>query len=649
MSIAKMKRLRMVAPKNARRRLLRDLTRLGCVEVERSNEWMTSPEWSGLLRKSEEEGTSGKAYSDVSSALGALQKYAGVKKGLLTPRKEVGEAAFYDPATLEDAKAKAAELNGYAKEIAALQSEEGRYEGQKAALAPWSSLDIPLDFKPRSGFTLVYGVCASVVDFEAMKKALADEVAESELWLVSSDKEQHYMLLVAHEKVAEKALENVKAAGFSAIVLKGEPGTVPENIALLDKKIAETAARREELTHKIESMKDCFDLLGQASDAFSLEAQRDDILASLGATQKTVYLEGWVPAKAEKEVAAVAEANGCAYEFDEPAEGEEPPVLLNNNGFVRPFGEITNLYGLPGYNSLVDPNPFVAVSYFIFFGLMFSDAIYGLILVVAGLYVLNKGKPTGALKNFMKLAFLVGISTFAWGAFFGSWCGDIAEVVAGRLGFTWAPPAVMDPLVDPIAMLIMSLTFGVVHLFVGLGISIYRKFKRGEIVSAICDDMVWYFVVVGAVLTLVGMSWGLWMAVAGLVVVLFTAGRDSKGLGKITGGLGALYSNTTGYLSDILSYSRLMALSMATGVVASVINTLGNMFGNSIFGWILLVVIFLIGQVFNFAISILGAFVHSCRLEYVEFFGKFYEGGGRAFKPLFNKTKYTEVIIKEEN
>jgi len=657
MAIVKMKRLHLIAPQNVRRRLLRDLTRIGCVEVERSDDRLSSPEWAGLLKKTDETSQTSHMLSEVSSAIDSLKKYAGVKKSFLDPRRQINEAEFYDADSINHAVEVAEEINGYSKKVATLSSEEGRLEGQKAALLPWVSLDIPVDFESKGSFSVIWGACPASSDVPALISEMEKEVAEAELTLVGSDKEQNYLLLVCHRDVEEKALDVVKTVGFSRITFKGLSGTVSDNISSIDSQIADIAAKREEEIEKIAALAPSREALELAFDSLTLESQRDDILASLGATKKTVYLEGWVPAESENAVASIASELECAWEFTEPEEGEEPPVFLKNNRLVEPFSAITDLYGMPNYNSIVDPNPFVAVSFFVFFGLMFSDAAYGLILALAGLIVLKRARPTGGFRKFMLLAFACGISTFLWGAAFGGWFGDIVPKVSELItGTAFNMPALMDPITDPMSMLILSLGLGVVHLFVGMGISAYRMIKRHQYLDAFAEVFVWYMLVGGLIAALVGPmigipvlgTIGLYIAIVGAVCIFITAGRSQKNFfKKITSGLSALYGSTS-YLSDILSYSRLMALCLATGVVASVINTLGSMFGANVLGFIVLFIIFIGGQVFNFAISILGAFVHSCRLEYVEFFGKFFEGTGRQFKPLFYKTKYVEIIKEDK-
>ena len=203
-----------------------------------------------------------------------------------------------------------------------------------------------------------------------------------------------------------------------------------------------------------------------------------------------------------------------------------------------------------------------------------------------------------------------------------------------------------NPLDDPMRLLIWSFVLGGIHLYVGMGINAYNLIRQGNFWDALFDIGFWYILLTGIALLFGGEGFahiGKYMVIAGVVLLILTQGRHKKGfIGKIIGGIGGLY-NVTGYLSDVLSYSRLLALGLATGVIASVINTMGTLFGFNLFGIIILIIAFVAGHLFNILINALGAYVHSSRLQYVEFFGKFYEAGGKAFKPLKINTKYVEI------
>ena len=256
----------------------------------------------------------------------------------------------------------------------------------------------------------------------------------------------------------------------------------------------------------------------------------------------------------------------------------------------------------------------------------------------------------------IKLFFYCGISTAVWGALFGGWFGDFIQVfVRTILGKEVVINAIwFNPLDDPMKLLIFSLALGIIHLFIGMGIKAYMQIKEGNWIDAICDEGFWYFTIIGLIGWLGGGSIsqtlptvGMWLAIIGMAGLLLTGGRHNKGFGKITGGLSNIY-NITSYMSDILSYARLLALGLATGVIAQVVNTMGSLFGGGVVGLIILLVMFVFGHALNLAINALGAFIHASRLQYVEFFGKFYEDGGEPFNPFRKKTKYIKIEQEEE-
>ena len=347
--------------------------------------------------------------------------------------------------------------------------------------------------------------------------------------------------------------------------------------------------------------------------------------------------------------------NECYYEISEPIKNEETPIMLKNNKFASPFEAVTVMYSMP-LATEVDPTPIMAPFYFLFFGLMLSDAAYGIILSLACFALLKKFKLEGTMKKMVTMFFWCGISTFFWGALFGGWFGDAVAVFSKTfLGREIViNPIWIDPLQEPMTLLIFSLILGAIHMFVGMGMQAYMLIKNGKALDALFDVGLWYMLLIGLVLFGVGSmitpalsSVGKWMALIGAVGIVVTGGRNKKGFGKITGGFGSLYG-ITNYLSDVLSYSRLLALGLATGVVAKVVNILGSLAGSGVVGIIVFIAVFLFGTVFNLAINALGAYVHSCRLQYVEFFGKFYTGGGKPFEPFVGKTKFVKIVNKED-
>lgn len=306
----------------------------------------------------------------------------------------------------------------------------------------------------------------------------------------------------------------------------------------------------------------------------------------------------------------------------------------------------------------------MAACYVFLFGLMLSDAAYGFIVFLMCFLALKKfPRMEENLRKSLRLFMYCGLSTLFWGVMFGGYFGDAVDIVSRTyFGHTVTIPALwFVPLNDPMKLLVYSMLFGVIHLFLGLGLKGYMLLKDGKVVDFICDVVLWYLLLLGLILMLLPTelfgsiaqmnivfppvlnSLAKGMAIAGALGILVMSARDKKNpILRLALGAYDLY-NITGWVSDVLSYSRLLALGLATGVIASVINQMGSMVGNNVFGVIVFILVFCFGHLFNLAINLLGAYVHTCRLQYVEFFGKFYEGGGKAFRPFKQITKYVEI------
>jgi V/A-type H+-transporting ATPase subunit I len=186
-------------------------------------------------------------------------------------------------------------------------------------------------------------------------------------------------------------------------------------------------------------------------------------------------------------------------------------------------------------------------------------------------------------------------------------------------------------------------------MFLGMGIRAYLMIRDGDVAGAVFDVGSWYLVFIGIfVMALGSMNAGVAVTLIGVLMLILTQGRHQKNIfKKLLSGISSLYDITT-YLSDLMSYSRLLALGLATGVIAGVVNIMGSMAGGGVKGAIILIIVFVVGHLFNFFINALGTFVHASRLQYVEFFNRFYEGGGIPFEPFTKKTKYHRIVTKKE-
>ena len=329
--------------------------------------------------------------------------------------------------------------------------------------------------------------------------------------------------------------------------------------------------------------------------------------------------------------------------MEDPAEEEYPqvPVSLKNNWLTRPLNMVTEMYSLPAYGT-VDPNPLMAPFFILFYGVMMADMGYGLLMMLASVVVLTKARPQKGMHDFFALLGLCGVSTFFMGAltggFFGDFIPQLLKLLNPESTFVWFWPPLFTPLDNTLQILIGSMALGVVQIVTGMAVSFVQKLRNGKWMDAVWEEVTWWLVFAGIALAALGTT--NLVLYAGVAMVLAGPLITGKGFGKLTGIFGSLYNHVTGYFGDILSYSRLMALMLAGSVIAQVFNTLGAIPGNVV----IFVVISIVGNALNFALNLLGCYVHDLRLQCLEYFGKFYEDGGRPFRPLDLNTKYYNVV-----
>ncbi len=602
MAIVKMKRLRMLAMVSDRDELLRKLQHMGCVEIVQPEEDPDDPLWAALARP--EAGGLAAANEEKNGAeraLEVLKRYAPAKSSLLAPKPGVGEREFLDESRAEAARQAAREINALDRRMAAIRAEENKLEGQKAVLAPWRLLDLPLETGSTPQVTIQLGTLPANVPMGQAEGEVQAACGLAELTEVSADKDAHYCTLVCHASGAEGVLEVLKALGWSRANLRDWTGTALENLNRLELESQALRAEASSIEEKLSGMGGLNAPLRQLSDLAGVTISREEARSRLKDTGQTFLLEGWVQAESWPALERELSAYPCACEVSDPAPEDYPqvPVRLKNNILTRPLNMVTEMYSLPAYGTL-DPNPLMAPFFILFYGIMMADMGYGLLMMLAGAVILKKKKPGGTFGHLCGLLVLCGITTFIMGA----------------------------------------LVLGVVQIFTGMAVSMYKQIKAGETMAALCGEGAWFlvFILAGAA----AVSGQIIPCVAAILVVLaLTQGYGKKGIvGKLMGIAGSLYNNVTGYFSDILSYSRLMALMLAGAVTAQVFNTLGAMTGNVIAFFI----IAMVGNALNFALNILGCFVHDMRLQCLEYFGRFYEDGGKPFRPLDLDTKYYKVV-----
>ena len=626
-----MKKLRVIAMADRREELLRELLRLGCLEISEPDEKLSDPAWSALMQR-ESSGLSATKVEigDVNTALAAIKRYAQLKEGVFIKRHPISEKEFLGSGTVEQAQAVSREVGRQLQTLTRLQGEESRLLSRQAGLEPWRKMDLPLEIQGTEHAVFRLMVCPGSTDMTAVQTALADTAAQ--MLEISADKQQRYCLLICHKAEEEQALEQLRPFGFSATAFQGLTGTPEENLRQLDGEIAENRKQQEAATA---AMGDPSAL----ADRLAAEAAKDQNSERLLTDGTILFFEGWAPAEKLSRVGALLDKLGCAWEASDPTEDEisKVPVQLKNNALTRPLNMVTEMYSLPAYDN-VDPNPLMAPFFILFYGIMMADMGYGLLMILASVLVTKKYHPKGTMGHLFSLMGLCGVSTFIMGAVTGGFFGDfLTQVVLLTTGKDFALPALFTPLNDTLMILVGAMCLGFVQIVTGMVISMVQKFKKGQVVDAVWEEITWFVVFAGGGLLALGVTpivlyVGLAMVVLGPIVT-------GKGLGKITGIFGSLYNHITGYFGDILSYSRLMALMLAGSVIAQVFNTLGAIPGNIV----VFIIISMAGNALNFALNLLGCYVHDLRLQCLEYFGKFYEDGGKPFRPLAINTKFVDI------
>ena len=670
MAIVQMQRINICALKKNRKAILERLQELGAMEID------IQLKDDSLCEKQDVAGSRAlfeRRAQTADQALSILNVYAPEKKGMLDSLagKPLVEKELFEKAAenQDQYMATASRIVTLDKQIAESKASVLKIQNQVEALAPWLSLTVPVSYTGTRTTAVLIGTMPNPQDQQSVLNLLAGAVPDVEavdVEFISTDKDFTYLAVICMKQDAGKVEEVLRTGGFS------KPSSPVQKVPEEYKKDLEAEiAKAQEETKQLESeLMECAvsrQDLELISDYYRARADKYRILGEIPQTASTFAISGYVPAaKADAIVKELSEHYGAAAETEGIKEEEEPPVLLHNNRFSESVEGVLASFGLPAKGE-IDPTFFTSIFYVFLFGLMLSDAAYGLIVsVVCGVVLLKFPRMEVNLRKSVQLFFWCGLSTLFWGVLFGGYFGDALDVISETFfGHKISIPALwFVPLNEPMRMLLYSMLFGVIHLFTGLALKGYMYIRDHKYMDFVCDVIFWYMLLLGLIGLLIPSSMfagiagkqivfpaalnaaAKWSAILGAVGIVLFSGRSSKNPAlRIALGAYDLY-NITGWLSDVLSYSRLLALGLATGVIASVVNQMGSMGGKSIGGVILFIVVFVIGHTFNMAINLLGAYVHTCRLQYVEFFGKFYEGGGKPFEPFKLKTKY--VDLKEE-
>ena len=528
-----------------------------------------------------------------------------------------------------------AEIKGKEAEIKRLENQVKRLTADLESLRPWVNLNLTVRDLSGSARTRLFLGIVNQPDYAEFLREIKSKGLPLFLEPINQVKQQRYLVVISLVEHQEEVEQIMRRHNFHLFILpesiKGDDAvrlTVKQALGLLQEKKkriqAESAAETEDIVALIPRR---ILLMGLYDYFFNL---RNRLLAvpRLGATRQVFLAEGWVRDGDLADLEARLQKFPALAIFSREAlSSEDAPVALKNKPYVEPFEVITSLYGLPARYA-IDPTPFLAPFFFIFFGLCLTDAGYGLIMVIAALIFLRRLKLDRPAKRVLNLVLLCGISTIVLGAFVG-----------GFFGVPIKPLMLFDPLQNPLIFLIIALSLGFVQIEFGLLIKMVQELKQKNFSDAFLVWLAWMLLLPSLALVFMKTPWAKYVVfIAAGSIVLFSQRRVKNILARVAAGLYSLY-DITKYFSEVISYSRLLALGLSTSVIAMVVNTLSRQtLEIPLVGVIVAVPIFVFGHLANLAVNTLSGFVHSARLQYIEFFGKFFVGGGRPFAP-FKKEK----------
>jgi len=654
-----MKKIEVAALAKDRDRILSTLTREGTVEIVpvHKEEATASPEDQKRLRETIQ------LRSRLADALKEMdRRFPPENKSLFTLREKISEDDFKQASVESEALEQS--LNAWEDALSAeheLKNQIANRRDQQSILEVWRDVPIDLSVTETEKTFVIYGISNDPQLFAELKTQLADEAPETALLSLKEIGKQKLLAVLTRKTDAARVRSRLTGADIHPLPLVGQEGTPAEVYARLESEITGLEANLAENRHTQKTLSEKRASFQVLYDALGEEEAKLTAAAKLGQTDRTIYFSGWIPERrAEKTKKKLLETADAAVSLRDPLEGEEFPILLVNNKFNQAFEVILTLFGAPT-NDESDPMPAMAPFYMLIFGMMLSDVGYGLLLTLGTAYLIYGMKVEGSVRAMSKMLMLSGVASIVWGFMFGGFFGDLVSVLSNnRVHF---PALWFDPMDAPMNLLVFSMIFGIVHLFVGMGMKILNAKRFGNLWDGLFETVPWYLIITG-ILVLLGGSAGLvegdlagvlsnvgkWMMIVGAALVIIGRIRSASNpfKGFFSGILG-LY-DITSWLSDILSYSRILALVLATSVIAVVFNSIaGMMLGlPTPLNYVVFAIIAIPTHLLNLALSSLSAYVHASRLQYIEMFGKFFDGGGRYYQPLRRDTKYINVLNTPE-
>ncbi len=657
MAVSQISKFYILAHLSIKNPLLNELQKLGCVEITHCDKDIEFRNWNNIEESIDSDTTS--SLNNVKYCIDLLSDYGNDQNSglnsFLSSKKPYQYSDFVEVSRQYDYKKLHSQCKKLDNELSSLKLEENRLISTRQEVQQWHNLE--LDLKEIEQYRLIKIILGTIAKAHFNKfKTELENIKTNYIQVVKEEKNKVYAALIVLKENLPKIEPVLQKYNFDVYKYNYSiNGTPTQILNTISKELNSIDTRRGEIEQTLSKLKEDNEYIYPLYDFLCCRQEKEDIKKYFKKSDNTVVIKGWIQNKDIPKLENYLEKHFTIYDiyFTEPKKDEDVPVALVNNKFTKPFEIITQLYSLPNYHEY-DPTPILAIFYFIFFGLCLSDVGYGASLAILSYIAMKKLKLEEGAKTFFKLFFYCGISGMFGGILVGSWFGDILNylppIFNNLKNILVQGLALFEPSDNPIPLLILSLALGVIQIYTGIILNFIDNVKNGNFLDGLMDQVSWLFLLSGLILLLakgmlpapIGKA-ALFIFLIGVISIVLTQGRTKSNiLLKFGSGVLALY-DITGYFSDILSYSRLFALGLTTGIIAQMFNMLASMVKIPYIGFIITIIILIIGHSFNLLISVLSSFIHDARLQYVEFFTKFYKAGGTAFRPFTLNTKYIKL------
>jgi V/A-type H+-transporting ATPase subunit I len=651
MAIAQMAKVIIVSHRTQASELLEALQREGICQILNAQEAMVSRDLPELVTAAEKPRDIQQLLDQLGESIAFLKNYAESPKGLaavLSPRTVIDEQAYNQVVSSGEVPKVIERCSRCEAAIERFKNEREGLLGTLERLQPWAPLETPLEEIGRLRQTTALAGLIPARQLEQLEQQLSELGAAIEL--IGTSGNRYVCLIVCLNQSLNDLQKLLRSVDFEGASFEGMTGTVAELIKQTNEKLDEVENHLKAEQNKAVSLSKNLLKLQILHDHYENLLNREQTKIASPATEHTVLLEGWVKkndyARLEK-IASNFEASSISKV--EPAEGEEVPVEIENKNYIRPFEMITRLYGMP-VSSGIDPTACLAPFFMLFFGICLADVGYGLVMAAIMLWLIKK---TQGNKKPLWMFLICAAITIPAGAVTGSWFGDAVPTLIPVLGPLREKLMLFDPLGEPTILFKLAVILGYIQLMTGLAIAFVHNLRQKSYIAAICDNLTWLVMLncivifglskAGLAPAELGRFLGL-LVIAPAATILLFSHRQGRWAERIGMGTYNLFSAVF-YLGDVLSYLRLAALCMVGSGIAMAINIIAKISLDIPYGLgvLAMISVLVFGHTLNLVLSALSAFVHTLRLQYVEYFTKFFVGGGRLFEPLRKDYKYIYI------